>query len=114
MTTTSDFSSLSRRRRSGESAGERGYQFEQRPSSFLPSPPSAGREGEDDAPLVLVPSCARSVAIIHSLIACSVLLTTTVFAADSSTNGLSPQEEWETFHFADPHLAIELVAAEPD
>jgi len=38
----------------------------------------------------------------------------TVFAADSSNSPLPPQQELSTFHFADPNLTADLVAAEPD
>src|SRR2546425_12306551 len=47
------------------------------------------------------------------LMAC-LLVDAVGIAAESSEGPLSPQQELAAFHFADPNLAAELVAAEPD
>src|SRR5438132_10361911 len=57
---------------------------------------------------------ARKARLTRLSLATGLLINASVIAAESYASPLSPQQELATFHFADPNLTAELVAAEPN
>src|SRR5689334_4619217 len=58
--------------------------------------------------------CSRHAKFSRVSLAAGLFINVSVTCGESPASPLSPQQELATFHFADPNLTAELIAAEPD